>query len=276
MIRSRHWASKKNPASFLLLVAFVLATAPALAKSEWVFDTLHMGSGSYRYYVTDDAIRLENTGNGGTSVAAAPTWKVSCFRPSEKLEFITDLKSFDHAAIFALIPKRAPQVVTITPKLAQAVTLKGLSCNKYELPGGAIYWTPKELKAAPEVAEVVARYFGTAAIGGIPIRVLKGEVKLTPAEKKLNAERRKKSAVPWLNFKQLEITSDERLSVDFTGWKKIPYKASDFEYPKGYKRTKDLKDVIISSSFRNEILDLAKGFTSDIDEKDKKKKSGAK
>lgn len=276
MKRLRHFATKRNQTSFLLLVSFMLAHAPALAKSEWVFDTLHMGSGSYRYYVTDDAIRMENTGNGGTSVAAAPTWKVSCFRPSEKLEFITDLKSFDHAAIFALVPKRTPQVVPIAPKLVQTVTLKELACNKYVLPGGAIYWTPRELKTAPEVAEVVARYFGTPDMPGIPIRLLKGEVTMTPAEKKRDADRRKKSAVPWLNFKQLEVTSDERLSVDFVGWKKVPYKASDFEYPKGYKRTKDLKDVIISSSVRNEILDLAKGFTSDIDEKDKKKKSGAK
>lgn len=276
MKRPRHFATKRKQTGFLLLVSLMLANAPALAKSEWVFDTLHMGSGSYRYYVTDDAIRLENTGNGGTSVAAAPTWRVSCFRPSEKLEFITDLKSFDHAAIFSLIPKRTQLVVPIAPKLVQAVTLKQLPCNKYELPGGTTYWTPKELKTAPEVAEVMARYFGTPAMPGVPIRVLKGEVTLTPAEKKLSAERRKKSAVPWLNFKQLEMTSDERLSVDFIGWKKVPYKASDFEYPKGYKRTKDLKDVIISSSVRNEILDLAKGFTSDIDEKDKKKKSGAK
>lgn len=277
MTYPRPWAGKTDLTSLLLLVSLVFANAPASAKSVWVFDTVHTNTGSYRYYITDDAIKLENTGNGGIAVAAAPKWKVSCFRPSEKLEFITDLKSFDHAAIFALMPKHAPRPIQIDPKLSRTVTLKELLCNEYEFPDGSKYWTPKELKTAPEATEVVARYFGTAWMtGGIPIRVFKGKSVKTAAQKKLDAERRKKSAVPWLNFKQLEMSSNERLAVDFTGWKKIPYKASDFEYPKGYRRTKDLKDVIISSQFRNEILDLARDFTSDNVDPGKKKKSGAK
>lgn len=272
----RHRASKQYPTRFLLLVSLMLANEPASAKSVWVFDTLHTNTGSYRYYITDDAIKLVNTGNGGIVVATAPKWKVSCFRPGEKLEFITDLKSFDHAAIFALMPKHAPRPIQIDPKLARTATLKGLLCNEYEFPDGSKYWTPKELKTAPEATEVVARYFGTAwTTGGIPIRVLKGKSVKTAAQKKLDAERRKKSAVPWLNFKQLEMTSSERLVVDLTAWKKVPYKASDFEYPKGFRRTKDLKDVIISSQFRNEILDLARDFSSETSEKDKKKRPGA-
>lgn len=271
-----YWPGR-NPIRSLLLLSLVFAVTPVFAKSEWVYDTLHTGSGSYRYYITDDAIKLENIGNGGITVASAPKWKVSCYRPAEKLEFITDLKSFDHAAIFALMPKRAPHLLQIDEKLARPATLKGLLCNKYEFPDGSTYWTPKELKTAPEVTEVVARYFGTPWMtGGIPIRILRGQVVMTTAEKKLAAERKKKSAVPWLNFKHLELTSNERLTVDFTGWKKVPYKAGDFEYPKGYKRTKDLKDVIISSQFRNEILDLAEDFTSETGEAQKKKKPGAK
>lgn len=78
MTQAQHCADLKSSAALitlLLLLSFTTTfafAAPALAKAEWVFETLHNGSGSYRYYVTDDAIKLENTGNGGIAVCAAP------------------------------------------------------------------------------------------------------------------------------------------------------------------------------------------------------------
>jgi hypothetical protein len=255
----------------LCLISFTHA-APALAKSEWVFEILHIGSGSYRYYVTDDAIKLENTGNGGISVCKAPTWKMSCFRDSDKLEFITDLKNFDKSLILSILPNHVP-FAPVTPKLMQVEKLKGLSCNKILLPDRCIYWTPRDIKTAPQVSEAVARYFNTAFIPAMPIRILRPAVKLTPAQLKADVEKRKKSAVPWLNFRSMQRNDNERVTVELKSWKQVPYKASDFEYPVGYKRTKDLKDVIIPSAFRNDLIDLAKDFT-DAEASKSKKSSG--
>ncbi|MFA7339719.1 MAG: hypothetical protein WC028_23255 [Candidatus Obscuribacterales bacterium] len=284
MTKAQHCVDLKNSAALILLLmlsstfacAFtsVLAT-PAIAKSEWVIETLHNGSGSYRYYVTDDGIKLENTGNGGIAVCTAPTWKISCFRPSDKLEFITDLKNFDKSLILAILSKQTSFAVTKS-KWLQAESLKGLSCDKILLPDGATYWTPREMKTSPQVSEVVARYFNSANILAIPVRILRAEVILTPAQQKKDAERRKKSAVPWLNFKTMDRNNSERLTVELKGWKKVPYKASDFEYPKGYKRTNDLKDVIVSAAYRNDLIDIAKDFTDAEAEKSKNKKSSDK
>lgn len=260
--------------AFTFTFTFTSAT-PALAKNEWVFETLHDGTGSYRYYVTDDAIKLENTGNGGIAVCTAPTWKISCFRPSDKLEFITDLKNFDKSLVMSTRPQQTPRPVTKS-KWLQAESLKGLSCDKILLPDGSINWTPKEMKTAPQVSEVVARYFNSANIPAIPIQTLRAEVKLTPAQQKKDAERRKKSAVPWLNFKSMQRDDSARLIVELKDWKKVPYKASDFVYPKGYKRTNDLKDVIISAAYRNDLIDIAKDFTDAEAEKSKNKKPSDK
>lgn len=281
MTKAQHWVDQKSSAALhwlLLMLSFALtlaSDAPALAKAEWVFETLHNGAGSYRYYVTDDAIRLENTGNGGITVSAAPTWKISCYRPSDKLEFITDLKNFDKSLILSILPQHKPFAVTKS-KWLQAESLKGLSCNKILLSDGSIYWTPREIKTAPQISEVVARYFNSANIPAFPVQTLRAEVKLTPAKQKKDADRRKKSAVPWLNFKTMDRNNSERLMVKLKGWKKVPYKASDFEYPKGYKRTNDLKDVIVSAAYRNDLIDIAKDFTAADAEKSKNKKPSGK
>lgn len=283
MRQAQHWAERQSSAALitlLLTLSFVFVftfafAAPALAKNEWVFETLHTGSGSYLYYVTDDAIKLENTGNGGIAVCTAPTWKISCFRPSDKLEFITDLKNFDKSLILSILPQHTPFAVTKS-KWLQAESLKGLLCDKILLPDGSIYWTPRGIKTAPQISEVVARYFNSANIPAFPVQTLRAEVKLTPAQQKKDAEKRKKSAVPWLNFKTMDRNNSERLTVKLKGWKKVPYKASDFEYPKGYKRTNDLKDVIISAAYRNDLIDLAKDFTAAEAEKSKNKKPSDK
>lgn len=262
---------QKNLATILLLCFSPALAEAALAREEWSFDTLHIGSGAYRYSVTEDAIRIENTGNGGIAVAAAPTWKISCYRPSDKLEFITDLKNFDRSLILSILPKHST-LVAAKPKSSSAELLKGLPCNKLEMEDGSIYWIPKGIKGAPQIPEVIARYFNTANIPGIPIRIQDPEIKLTEQQKLRRIEKRKKTAVPWLNFSHLERETSKQVRVEFTGWKKLPYKASDFEYPKGYKRTKDLKDVIISTAYRNDLIDMAKDFASGSSEEQKQKK----
>ncbi len=266
---------QKNLATVLLLLLSLALAEPARAKEEWAFETLHTGSGAYRYSVTEDAIRIENKGNGGIAVATAPTWKISCYRPGDKLEFITDLKNFDRSLILAILPKHST-LVAAKPKSTSEVLLKGLPCNRLKMEDGSTYWIPKGIKGAAQIPEVIARYFNTANISGIPIRIEDPEVKLTEQEKKRKIERHKKTAVPWLNFSQMERDTSERVKVEFTGWKKVPYKASDFEYPKGYKRTNDLKDVIISTAYRNDLIDLAKDFASGSSNEQKQKKSGGK
>jgi len=266
---------QKHLATVILLSLSPALAESAMAREQWSFQTLHNGSGAYNYSVTEDAIRIENTGNGGIAVASAPTWKISCYRPGDKLEFITDLKNFDRSLILAILPTHSTRVAA-KPKSTSAELLKGLPCNRLKMEDGSTYWVPKGIKGAPQIPEVVARYFNTANISGIPLRIEEAEVKLTEKQKKRRIERSKKSAVPWLNFSHVAKETSERVKVEFIGWKKVPYKASDFEYPKGYKRTKDLKDVIISTAYRNDLIDLAKDIASGSSDEQKQKKSGGR
>ena len=154
---------QKHLATVILLSLSPALAESAIAREQWFFQTLHTGSGAYNYSVTEDAIRIENTGNGGIAVASAPTWKISCYRPGDKLEFITDLKNFDRSLILAILPTHSTRVAA-KPKSTSAELLKGLPCNKFEMEDGSTYWIPKGIKAAPQIPEVIARYFNTANI----------------------------------------------------------------------------------------------------------------
>ncbi len=85
--------------------------------------------------------------------------------------------------------------------------------------------------------------------------------RLKPEELEKRRQREKfAKQVPWLSFKGIKVAAAGNLTVDLKSWKKIEYKAGDFEYPKGYKQTRDLKEVIISKEYR----DVIKGLVDDL------------
>ena len=256
---------KTGRSSRILLLAAFSAFLPAVAApkeaepSEWIITNLHLGSGTYKYFLSENAVRIDNTGNGGIVVAKAPTWRVSCFRPKDSLEFTSPLKQFDASRIFSFVPGRHSKEGVFECKDRTTETIKGLKCTRYNLPGEKIYWTVAELKSAPQVSETVSRYFSNTDVGAVPIRIMNPPPTPRAVAKKNQQSRGAnpgKSAVPWLNMKNLEFYHTERLVTDLISWKKVPYKDSDFDYPKGYKQTSDLKQVIISEENRKEIMEL--------------------
>ncbi len=260
-----------NLKKFRLFVPLLLAwllTVPAAATEPqpvWVFDCEHFGTGKYRYMVAPSAIKIINTANGGIALAKAPTWRVSCFRESEKLEWTAPLSNFDESAISSYIDvpsKREPKRFTILGK----ETLLGLKCLKCKLSDNRVVWVAEEVHAAPQTTETVARYFNYPSSGGIPLRVIDPSTspqkeRLKPEELEKRRQREKfAKQVPWLSFKGIKVAAAGNLTVDLKSWKKIEYKAGDFEYPKGYKQTRDLKEVIISKEYR----DVIKGLVDDL------------
>ena len=267
----------RAPFLTLFCAAFLAAPSPAreAAATEWVIDNLHIGTGTYVYYLSENAVRIDNTGNGGIVVAKAPEWRVSCFRPKDKLEFTSALKDFDASTIFAFVPKRNRKAMIYDCKDTTIETVKGLKCIRYNFPDHKKMWAVADLKSAPQVSETVSRYFSNMDVGTVPIRIMnpapeaphavsRYDVAETPAAQAKLAARLKakkddravKSAVPWLNFNNLKFDHSERLVTDLVSWKKVPFKESDFDYPKGYKQTRDIKDVIISEENRQELMDL--------------------
>lgn len=250
-----------------VLLTWLLTFQPVAAETQqvWVFDCNHLGIGKYRYMVAPSAIKVINTANGSIAMAKAPTWRVSCFRESEKLEWTSPLSKFDKSAISNLIVAPSKRVETKYTILAKEKLL-GLKCLKCRLIDKRVVWVAEEVHAEPQTTETVARYFNYPSSGGIPLRVMeppasgkKVGVKPKELEKRKQREELAKQ-VPWLSSKGMEMETAGKVSVDLNSWKKVEYKASDFEYPKGYKQTRDLKEVIISREYR----DALKGLVDDL------------
>ncbi|MBS1998229.1 MAG: hypothetical protein JSS86_18020 [Cyanobacteria bacterium SZAS LIN-2] len=235
------------------------AATPADKRSEWIVSNIHVGSATFVYSLSEKAVRIENTGNGGIVVSKAPTWRVSCYRPGDKLEYSSELKKFDASAIFSFVPRHNAPLFPASSLVVGSETIKGLKCRRITLPDQKVVWTVADLKSAPQVSEVVSRYFSNVNVGQVPIRIMNPP--LTPLELKKVAASAKsgKSTVPWMNFKSLTFNPHQRLVTDLVSWKKVPYKDSDFDYPVGYKQTRDIKDVIFSASNRQELMELLDG-----------------
>jgi len=237
---------------FLSLACLFAVTSPALAvDAEWVLTTAHDKTGRHIYYISQDAIKVDCIDNGAVMVARAPAWLVSCSRKQEKLEFKSPLKDFNLSAIFAMVQRKNPKPDGIQ-MLKGTENLKGLPCRRYITPDGDTCWTPVDLKVAPQIPELLARYFGKSNCAAVIVRQFNS--RNAPAPKKAEFK-----AVPWMDYSSVDIHSDKNLTTDLISWKRVPYKASDFEYPKNYKQTKDVKDIIVSGRTRQVIKDLLEG-----------------
>lgn len=225
----------------------------------WVFDCQQFGSGKYRYCVAPNAIKITNTSNGGVVLAKAPSWKVSCFRESEKIEFQSALDRFNPSSM------RSNTTNTKTKEKAKFAVLGrdillGLNCLKYQLSDGSIIWVADGLKTAPQINDIVYRYFHTPAIEAIPLKIVRLEKAAAKATQKSEDRAKLQKAIPWLSVKNLRGKPSDNCYLYLTEWKKIPYKDSEFQYPKGYKQTDSLEDVIVSRKNRQALEDLVKGL----------------
>jgi hypothetical protein len=67
--------------------------------------------------------------------------------------------------------------------------------------------------------------------------------------------------IPWMSVKNLRGKPSDNCYINLTAWKQIPYKESDFAYPKGYRRTENLKEIILSQKSRQALEDLVEGLS---------------
>ncbi len=230
-------------------------------KEVWVLGVLHRSSGQYLYYITDDAVKLVNTNNGGIVIAKAPEWRVSCFRTSEKLEYLSDLRNFDKSSISALIPVKSKAPLLIHPKYDAGIEeLSGLPCKKTTIAEGNTVWVAADIKPAAQISELIARYFGSPDLEAITVKEIRGPRKKNRQAKDGSDKRKTTEGVPWAAFNDYGDTGNP-LQVSLTSWKKVPFNSAYFEYPKNYKRTKDLQQVIISRSNRAQIVNLIEDIT---------------
>lgn len=264
-------------AALLLLVLGIAQTVSAAPKhsaansdSVWVFDCEHFSTGKYRFFVWRDALKIVGFGNGAVALTKGPTWKVSYYRDNDKLEFTRPLAELDASVLSSLVKKKPAK------KSSKCVFVgKGNYCNlpclEYKLSGNHIYCVPEGMKTAPQVSEMFSKYFGFYLIDGVPVRIFKLQTAKStapPTRRDVEAARERKEkdklakAIPWLSVKNFQgKESDKDRILTLTGWKQVAFKASDFEYPKGYKQTEDPKQVILSKQQRAVIDELIDGLS---------------
>jgi hypothetical protein len=247
---------------FLSLSSSFCLAAYGAPKNDtvWMFDCQHFGSGKYRYLVAANAIKIINLSNGGVVLTKAPKWKVSCFRDSEKLEWQGVLDRFDLSSALSTQTRTQAKKKADFEVLGKEKLL-GLSCLKYQLGDGSIFWVAEGLKSPPQVNEIVSRYFRTPAIEAIPLKILKREKAVTKATPQSKDREKLQKTIPWLSVNNLRAKPPDNCYAFLTDWKKIPYKDSDFDYPKGYKQTKNIKEIVVSQKNRQALEDLVEGLS---------------
>ncbi|OYV27347.1 MAG: hypothetical protein B7W98_01970, partial [Parcubacteria group bacterium 20-58-5] len=182
-------------------------------------------------------------------LAKAPDWRVHCFNPKDKIEWIGDISQF--GGMVMTNPFAVPEAIADSKlKAVASGHLKGLSYIKYISPTSAlnaVYGTT-DIHSSPQVALVISRLYAMPNSNHVPLyrSVDKGQPR---ALKKMD---------------DMQISMDA--SDDMRGglcvqlrtesWKKTPFNNADFEVPHGYKRVKDLVQVTYSSGKKEDLTEI--------------------
>jgi len=250
-----------SPVLVLLSIAVTYSScSPVSAKTEskppaeWLLVQDEDSCGRNTLYVSHDAVKIINNRLGCHLVAKAPDWKVHCFQPRDKSEWIGKMEDFSGGAMFNpyFLPTR-PEVVPLHP--LGTLTARGLTYKKYSTKNGFLF-VADDIPVAPKAVELLLRLYNSPSVAALPLyssTYLSGGSKISRA------------ADPSVN---LGITDDLRsglrVNLATASCKKIPYKAADFELPTNYKRCTTLVSVTLSGDSKsqfNEMLDNV-GFMS--------------
>ncbi|MBS1989857.1 MAG: hypothetical protein JSS83_05020 [Cyanobacteria bacterium SZAS LIN-3] len=258
--------SKAKVTLLLLAVGFFAAcfVAPgSLAKSgseEWLVEQVHEDRLKATIRVTRDAVALKANPFGCFFLAKAPDWKVHCYRPQEKLEWIGDMHEFSGIVMANPYATVKPTRRGPPPALIGQAIVSGLQCQTYRTFGGELQCC-NEIAVDPKVVLFFNRLYGTPLVPSVPL-----EVTVNKAGRQLPHS----GKVNWIDT---GIADDLRRgkirTLKTVSCRKIPFDAKDFQAPSGFKRVVDLIEVSYSKDQRSEIDDMLNnvGFESDLGRK---------
>jgi hypothetical protein len=234
----------------LLLAMASISQCPAEpAKSMYVLTQQEDAVGKCLVYVYPDGVKVSVTMFGCQVLAKAPDWKVHCFNPTEKIEWIGDISQF--GGVVMANPFAVPEEITDSKlKAVGTGNLRGLAYIKYRTPESAldaIYGTT-DILSSPKVPLVITRLYAMPNPNHVPLYrcVDKGPDKVL-----------KKSDDMQIS---MDASNDMRggLSVRLKteSWKKLPFNSAEFELPHGFKRVKDLVQVTYSSGKKDDLTEI--------------------
>lgn len=233
--------------------------AAAGAKpAEWLLVQNHESKTDAVIHVTHDAVKLESKALGCTLLTRAPDWKVHCYRPAEKIEWIGDMEQFSGIVMSNPYAVPKPTVLGPEPRCTGQTEVNGLKCKIYKGFSSEVYCADS-ISVDPMVVRFFNRLYGTPLVPSVP---------LYERTQKRASRDLVRSKTDWIDT---AVGSDLRggrlVKLTTSACKQISYNAKDFEVPRGYKRKVDLIEVSYSKDQRQEITDMLDnvGFESRLE-----------
>lgn len=217
--------------STVVVSALVLSfSPPAEAKSEWILEQHHHQSGYNTFYFSDDAIKVFAKNFGFYIISKAPDWQVYAFRLDDKTMCSMPREKYYGFQHFYVEkePIDAGKPIGVEP-------LWSVKCKQYT---GAYHddWVAQFKGVGRPVWDLISAHYKAQRVQGIILKSVK----------QARSDPNKRLSPLW----DEEVESGVRLQT--LKLKEIPYRASDFDAPKGFREVKDLRQVMTSKESRRE------------------------
>ena len=201
----------------------------------------HYFFGNLDIIASKTAIRMEDTGSWKfVLVAKAPDWKVTVFRNDDKLYFTCPLKTFLDGGMVSqmLVGKKAQQFGPGKEESAK-LTIAGVKAKKVSARYAICEYLPADTLVAPQVTQILYETLRMPMNGGICLRFVQA-----------------KQGVDWMTGLQ---DYGQHIMLSTQSGKIVTVPNSIFDAPVGYKKSKSLREVLISTESRessNDARDL--------------------
>lgn len=212
----------------LPLCAFTLAAQSApLPRQAWLAQMQHRQLGSYRVYITRDAIKMDNVSAGYQILSKAPDWDIITFRNDDKMLNRVKRANYYRGNSYVPVDDKPNKSRIRQIAIGYIDKLKAnIFSNGYE-----DFWLIETLGLAPEVCAIPQIEFSTKALSGLLVRYT---VALSGHD------------VPDKARPEFESHDGKHVFVITRSIKSVPYNASDFAVPVGYKNEPNREHVLTS------------------------------
>jgi hypothetical protein len=235
------------------------SAAPTKSKQdEWLFVQNQVFGGMHRIYWTQNAIKIVNVPQAFTLVCRAPDWKLYSYRDDDKV--INECSLSDFYRNYPYRADLAGKANAAFLKL-ESFTKDGLVITRYRTnyTAGAFLdlYLVQSPSVAPQVSDLLLAYYRSCPARGV---VYRGHF-----QPKVKTRHKLESWESGL----MDSAVDEHDAVVTTKIQKLPYAASDFDHPKGYKVVADGNLITTSKAHK-------KGFENLMDDMNVGAKFGTK
>ncbi|CAN5598148.1 hypothetical protein BH10CYA1_BH10CYA1_11000 [soil metagenome] len=201
----------------------------------------HYFFGNLEIIATKTAIRMEDTGSWKfVLVAKAPDWKVTVFRNDDKLYFTCPLKTFlDGGMVSQMLVGRKAQLFGPGREESAKLIIGGVKARKLSGRYALCEYLPTDTLVAPQVTQIIYETLRMPMNGGICLRFVQA-----------------KQGVDWMTGLQ---DYGQHIMLSTQSGKMVTVQGNIFDAPVGYKKSKSLREVLISTESRessNDARDL--------------------